>query len=437
MTDPRSRRQLKRLAAGKKKPRRSTEEPPAAEAPTVSRASELNPQLIAYLTDVEGRWDKVVSFVTGNTHVALVDGALRLGEGVTFVFGGDAIDRGVHGRRFVSLLLAARRRYGERVILLAGNRDINKLRLVTELGGRPHRLAPATSTRAELLRWTLANTMGAGKAFEFRAAELRESGAPCEDDDVVESYLADLAPGGELREYLNASRLGFRSGSTLFLHGGVTAENFLQAPNAAPALDVDGWLANLERFHREELATFELDRRPDALIQYQSQGPDKLNQGSVVYARPTDEHGNPRLPPRAIIERLLSNGVRRVVVGHTPSGDCPAILRDGAFELVLADNSHGRLERGSQLSLTDQATHVCAVTQLEGGRQAGVQFTIEREQDSPLGLRVQDTGQLVKARLESGEYLLFRALAEYRVEQLASSASALSGQRLVVARDGD
>lgn len=393
--------------------------------------------MIAYLTDVEGRWDKLVSFATGNPHVALVDGELRLGEGVTFVFGGDAIDRGAHGRRFVSLLLAARRRYGERVVLLAGNRDLNKLRLVTELGGRPHPRAPASATRAELLRWTLANTMGAAQAFGFREQELREAGAPCGDDAVVESYLADLGPGGELRAYLNASRLGFRSGATLFLHGGVTAENFLRAPNAAPARDVEGWLASLERFYREELATFERGQRPDALIQYQSQGPDKLNQGSVVYARPTDEHGNPQLPPRAVIERLLSDGVRRVVVGHTPSGDCPAILRDGEFELVLADNSYGRVEQGSQVALTDETTHVRAVTQLDGGQRANVLFTLEREQDSPLGLRVEDTGQLVKARLESGEYLLFRGFAGYRVEQRAIPAAALAGQRKGDKRKGD
>lgn len=391
--------------------------------------------MIAYLTDVEGRWDKLVSFTTGNASVSLVNGELHLADGVTFVFGGDAIDRGAHGRRFVSLLLAARRRYGERVVLLAGNRDINKVRLVTELGGRPHRRAPVTSTRAELLRWTLAETMGAAKAFDFRATELREQGAPCDDDAVVESYLADLAPGGELRAYLNESKLGFRSGSTLFLHGGLTAENFLLAPNAEPARDVDGWLGNLERFYRDELSNFEGGHRPDGLIAYQAQGPDKLNQKSVVYARPTDAHGNPQLPPRAIIERLLLEGVRRVVVGHTPSGDCPAFLRDGAFELVLADNSYGRVERGSQLAFTDEATHVSAVTQLDGGKTAPVQFTLARENHSPLGLRVQQTGQLVKARLEGGEYLLFRGLSDFKVEQVATPAEELARQHLVVARD--
>jgi hypothetical protein len=395
-----------------------------------------DPRMIAYLTDVEGRWDKLVSFTAGNPHVSLVAGQLRLAEGVTFVFGGDAIDRGGQGRRLVSLLLAARRAYGERVILLAGNRDLNKLRLVTELGGHPHRDAPATSTRAELLRWTLANTMGAGKAFEFRAAELRESGERADDDAVVDSYLADLAPGGELRAYLNASRLGFRAGATLFLHGGVTVENFLQVPNAAPARDVDAWLAGLELFLRDELALFEAGRRPDGLIAYQSQGPDKLNQGSVVYARPTDELGNPHLPAPEVVARLLADGVRRVVVGHTPSGDCPAILREGQFELVLADNSYGRIEHGSQLAFTDEATQVRAVTQLDGGSQVNVRFTVEREQSSPLGLRELDTGRLVKARLETGEYLLFRGRPEFQVEQLATSSEALAGRSLVAARAG-
>ena len=389
---------------------------------------------ISYLTDVEGRWDKLVSFTTGNPYVSLVDGELHLADGVTFVFGGDAIDRGAHGRRFVSLLLAAKRAYGERVILLAGNRDINKLRLVTELGGKPRAGAPADGTRAEILRWTLANTMGAAKAFEFRATELRELGEPADDEAVVDTCLSDLAPGGALRAFLNASRLGYRAGSTLILHGGVTPENFLKIPNAAPARDVDAWLAELDQFHRAELAKFESGQRPDALIAYQAQGPDKLNQASVVYARPTDELGNPQLPPPAIITRLLENGIRRVVVGHTPSGDCPAILRDGEFELVLADNSYGRLEHGSQVAFTDDVTHVSARTQLDGGREENVRLTVEREQDVPLGRREQDTGRLVKGRLENGDYLLFRALPKYQVEQLAVSAETLSSRPLVTAR---
>ncbi len=386
--------------------------------------------MIAYLTDVEGRWDKLVSFTSDNPAVALVDGELRLSDGVTFVFGGDAVDRGPHARRIVSLLVKAKRTYGERVVLLAGNRDINKTRLVTELSGKPHHRAPPLPSRVELLKWTFANTMGAAKAFEHRVAELQETGAPHDDEAVVETYLADLGPGGELRAYLNSCQLGFRAGATLFVHGGLTVENFLQLPNAAAAHDVDGWLARLNGFYADELQRFERGERPDALIKYQSQGPDKLNQGSVVYARPTDALGNPQLPPRAVVEQLLANGVRRVVVGHTPSGDCPALLRDGAFELVLADNSYGRLERGSQLVLTDEATQVRAVTKLDDGAEAKVDFTLTRDEASPLGLRDAETRQLVKARLADGAYLLFRALPDYVVEQVSASPDALGRRRL-------
>jgi hypothetical protein len=395
--------------------------------------------MITYLTDVEGRWDKLVSFLDGNPHLALVDGALVLGDGVTFVFGGDALDRGAHARRIVSLLLDAKRRYGDRVILLAGNRDINKLRLVTELGGQPHRRVPAGLSRVELLRWTFANTMGAGKAFDHRQTELAATNHPSTDEAVVDTYLADLAPGGELRAYLAACQLGFRANDTLFVHGGVTAENFLQVParcenrwitEYAATADVDAWLAALADFYRSEMALFERDTRPDALIAYQSQGPDKLNQQSVVYARPTDDTGNPHLPPRSVIERLRADGIRRVVVGHTPSGDCPTVLRDGDFEFVLADNSYGRLERGSQVSI-DELVHVRATTQLDDGAQLPVVFDAARE-DAALGLRDRDSGQLVKGRLDRGDYLLFRGLPKYQVEQTVLGAHEIESRALIV-----
>src|SRR5262245_6980421 len=96
----------------------------------------------AYLTDVEGLWDKIEDFERDNPCVALQDGRLVLADGVTFVFGGDAIDRGPWSRRIVSTLMQAKREYGERVVLLAGNRDINKMRLVRELAGHPPARTP-------------------------------------------------------------------------------------------------------------------------------------------------------------------------------------------------------------------------------------------------------------------------------------------------------
>ena len=379
--------------------------------------------MIAYLTDVEGRWDKLASFADGNPLVRLEGSTLRLADGATFVFGGDAIDRGPASRRIVETLLAARAAYGDRVVLLAGNRDINKLRLVHELAGEPPEGAPAGVTRGELLRWIFARTMGAPKAFEHRAAELGTR----DDEAVVQSFLDDLGPDGPLRRYLAACRLGFRAGVTLFLHGGLTAENF------GAAASVDAWLAGLDRFYRDELAVFAAGRIPAALIAYQAPLPGTHeNAESVVYARPTDDHGNPRLPPAELIARLAGEGIHRVVVGHTPSGDCPAIVREGAFELVMADNSYGRIELGSQVAFTDDTTRIRAQTELDDGRFVRVDFTSARGEGAPLGLRDRETGQLVKAPLAEGGYLLFRGLPERRVEQL--EARDLAGRTLVVAR---
>jgi hypothetical protein len=367
--------------------------------------------MIAYVTDLEGRWDKLTSFCTGNRGVALVDDALVLAEGVTFVFGGDAIDRGPAGRRIVRLLLAARRTYGDRVILLAGNRDINKLRLVHELDTH--------GARGDRLRWILANTMGAANAFEHRATELGIN----DDNTVVDSYLSDLAAGGDLRAYLGEARLAHRAGATLFVHGGITPENYLHVPGGERARDVDAWLSALDRFYRGELERFAAGGVPTPLIAYQAPLPGThLNQSSIVYARPTDEHGNPELPAAETIAELRAGGIERVVVGHTPSGDCPAVVRDGGFELVLGDNSYGRIEEGSQLAFTDDVTTVGGVSLLDDGTRVRVDYSSARDEASPLGLRDRDTGQLVKAALDD-RYLLFRGLAEHRVEQIASDVA--------------
>lgn len=374
--------------------------------------------MIAYLTDVEGRWDKLVSFADGNPFVSLLDDALVLADGVTFVFGGDAIDRGPCGRKIIRTLLAARRRYGDRVILLAGNRDLNKLRLRRELDvPRP---------RGDLLRRIFESSMGAPRAFAYRATELAAEGRNSDDEAVVDSYLEDLA--GDLHAYLDEARLAYRSGATLFVHGGVTRES-LFAP------DLDDWIAELARFYRDEMIVFGRGGDPAALIAYQAPLPGThLNQASVVYARPTDEHGNPELPDAVVIAKLRASGIERLVVGHTPSGDCPAIVRDDGFELVLGDNSYGRIELGSQLAFTDAETTVRGVTELDDGTHVRVGYTTQRKDRSPLGRRDAASGQLVKALLDDDAFLLFRGLEDHRVEQVAIGGGELRSRTFVTAR---
>jgi hypothetical protein len=388
---------------------------------------------IAYLTDVEGQWEKVDTFCAGNRLVTLEGDDLVLAEGATFVFGGDAVDRGPHGRRAISCLSRAKRRYGDRVVLLAGNRDINKIRLARELAGHPPARAPHGLEGGALLRWIFAHTMGAKDAFEHRRAEL----GAVDDDAVVQSFLDDVAVDGPLTHYLASCQLAYRSWATLFVHGGLGEESLGAVPGAstksAKIADVDTWAALLNAWYDEQIAAFVAGaREPDGtpswepLIAYQAPLPGRsINPGSVVYGRLADANNDPRLPPAGVVERLRDAGVRRLVVGHTPSGDTPSILRDPArgFELIAADNSYGRVTTGSRILLDDSAAHVSGRAVLDDGRRVEVAFSLALDDDvSPIGLRARDGGYLIKAPLLDGGVLGFRYLPGFTLEQRALEA---------------
>jgi hypothetical protein len=407
---------------------------------------------IAYITDVEGRWDKLEGFARDNPYVRIEGERLLVAEGATLVFGGDAVDRGPDALRVVSALLDARVRQPSQVVLLAGNRDINKLRLARELRGHPPARTPDAERAAGgpvLLRWILAHTMGAPEAFEHRRAELsRGAPGPATDDAVFESFRGDMAPGGVLRAYLRLCTLGVRLGDALFLHGGVTEDNYGAVPTgeldedarvarvAKVTDEVDPWLAGLDAFYREQLARFEAgaDAPPaseppgwTALVRYQAPLPGtRLNQQSVVYARPSDAFANPSLPSPALLERLRRGGVRRLFVGHTPSGDCPAVLRHGDFSLVLADNSYARDEGGSQVLIERDRTVTRGRARLDDGSTREVHTAWTASEPPPLGARERASGRLVKARAADGDYLLFRGMEGFRTELRAVNAQAIA-----------
>jgi hypothetical protein len=384
---------------------------------------------VAYVTDIEGQWERLEGFVARTDGVRLEGTSLVLADGWTLVFGGDAIDRGPWSRRVVRTLLEARRRYGARVVLIGGNRDLNKTRLVRELCGHPPARAPAElhGDRAALLKFIFQHTMGASEAFRHRAAELAAEGLPSGDAAVVDSLLADLGPGGDLAAYLAEVQLAYRHGETLFLHGGLTEESLGHVPGQASVADVDGWIDALNRFCAEQVARFlERDRAGAAppswqgIIAYQAPAPGQpTNPASVVYGRLSDALNNPSLPPRAVVSRLAAAGVRRLVLGHTPSGDTPAVLRTEGFELVIADNSRGRVATGSGVTIDGPRLEVRAEAVLDGGERVEVAFARRLDDDGGPGLRAREDGRLVKGPTTDGRVTLYRGRPGHVLEQLA------------------
>lgn len=391
---------------------------------------------IAYLTDAEGMWSKVESFCRDNPVVRLDDaGALHIAPGGLFVFGGDTVDRGPYGLRIVRALVDAKRRQPDQVVLLAGNRDINKLRLARELSGETHRRAPPEASgwsRPEMLRFLLEHTMGAKGAFEHRRAELMRDGGKATDADVVESYLADITPDGPLFTYLSMARLAFRAGVTLFVHGGVTDASFGVVPAApsrgVPALrtaDLEAWLSGLETFYRDELSAF-VDGGPyDALVAYQAPvSGTRLNQASVVYGRPADDLNNPVLLPEGLREALASQGIFRVIMGHTPVGDVPCVLRDRnrTLEQVSADCSRGRHDDAPCVLVRGDVLEVRGVAILDDGERVDHSATFDARADaSPLGTVLAGSGHSVRSRTADGRYVAARLFPGFRAEQLALS----------------
>lgn len=191
---------------------------------------------------------------------------LVLKDGCYFVFGGDAGDKRDGTIRFVKLMVKLKQRYPDRVFLLVGNRDANKLRFLSELTEHdlhsclpplppgvtgalkdcrqyikelavkqgaaqnaedvPETLIMEMNTMANRLRWILDCTMGSAGDFEFRRQELAllagKAVGDIDDAAVVASFYHSVADDdGFMRLYMQLGQLAVVIDCTLFVHGGV------------------------------------------------------------------------------------------------------------------------------------------------------------------------------------------------------------------------
>ena len=397
------------------------------------RGAEAAPFRLGYVTDVEGNLDYFARFVDICPVLSYARGAIAgdpdaelvLEPGCHFVFGGDLVDKGPGDIRLCRQLVALKRRHPDRVFLLVGNRDLNKVRYTAELGdddmARPIDAIPqahwdpkattlrehlsavtgggdeaalrAANTREERLRYMHQHTLGCPDTFEFRRQELAllagRDLSCVTDAQVVENFIADIASeDGALRQYLAHADVAVVLGNTLFVHGAVDAQTMafvpshtrfelpqVKQPPAAAGMGVADWAAGLNRYLREGLAdhaarpTWDAARRSrggESLMALQNRAAmwgrtvvsncyadgGNITSGSAVakmeeaWARGEEDSlawegvsSDPRDP--AVAAWLLRGGVRRVVVGHKPSGDSPAALSSSytGVEVISADTS--------------------------------------------------------------------------------------------------
>lgn len=370
---------------------------------------------VGYITDVEGDIALFERYVAQSSVLQFgKDGNLEfMSSAAAFVFGGDACDRGPGDLRIVTWLVDFKTRHPDRVFLLMGNRDINKMRLTAELhpsAGGPEsafhafwdKRAPTlheylntrgvSNSREERLHWMLKHTLGCPETFEFRRAELSELRSLAGDSDsaavlitneeVVQSFADSvLCDDGVVTRYLQNSQLAVVIGDTLYVHGAaeeralgfvpglatrfaVNSEDDLERAGARHEFDLFQWVDELNAFAQAAVAewrarpTFDAQGRRggEALMAYQCRPAVRLRTVVVTcyvdgLNMPTPaamenlKEGFPDVsdPANPVVTRYLrAGGVARVVVGHKPSGEAPAVLRahGGGIEVVSADTNY-------------------------------------------------------------------------------------------------
>lgn len=422
---------------------------------------------IAYLTDLEGKWGKVESFLAKSDAALYRDaqGKIHLRDGARFVYGGDSVDNGPDGIRIVDMLVDLKERYPDRVVLIMGNRDLNKLLIPSEMspagqaagqarfekwlnftyGKKGETLPPervkALDTPANRLRAAL---RGAPKGFEYRQQELSKiEGRPVSDEQVVADFMQEMQPGGRHHRLLELGQLSYlpttNGKNSLFVHGAVSDTSLGFVPgNPKRFPDAQAWVDELNRWYRTNIQNW--SKHPadlkglDPFLGYLGPLPGTYaNDDSVVYGRYSDEPGNPVLPSKSVQDWLAERKIRWVFGGHTPQDHIPSVLRGERMSLVLGDNTY--VDHGSVVELSPDGQSVRVKAEFTGDEAGAlksrlVEHRVGVRDDSPIGRRIAGTNLLVKARLADGRWLATEILPGFQVRREVLTDRDLRERRL-------
>mmetsp|Transcript_11109 Transcript_11109/g.27326 ORF Transcript_11109/g.27326 Transcript_11109/m.27326 type:complete len:451 (+) Transcript_11109:656-2008(+) len=222
-----------------------------------------------------------------------------------------------------------------------------------------------------------------------------------DDEAVVDSFLHEISVGGSLYEYLHLSQIAAVVGNTIFVHGAIDSLTMKYVPSAstkfqvpttlppsfsAPSTPTDGemienvheWVKSLNDYMRHGLKDFvdrpewnaeRTSRGGEALLAIQNRPSmwgrsvvcNSYADGGVIASADAEEERKQALctaqeqsDPLAFegiasnvmdpapARWLLEHGIKRIVVGHKPTGDCPAVLSSKytGVEVVAVDTSY-------------------------------------------------------------------------------------------------
>lgn len=396
---------------------------------------------IGVVGDLEGNFEQLRDFINQGDTLYYQDGKVQLRDGAHFIFLGDATDRGPGSIRILDTLNDLKKRYPDRITLIAGNREINKLRILTYIFEARNRPVPpiVIPWYKKIVKEELGNDvdhlsdkefqnfvrpfdsdifrlkaflagMNAKDAFNFRKEELRLLAPMLEvsDEDVFNSFMDDFSENGRMRIFLENASAGILKDGNLFVHGAITSENFGHVPSLKNRIFNTGeWITNLNQwFHKEIIAWFNDDIHRKKLFDYHAPAHGKTtNPKSVIYGRFSENSGNPKAPSNNLLKMLKKDGVHRIVVGHTPTGDYPIIMRKGEFEVLLADSSYSTLKGAPRIII--DSDKLLVESTMPDGKILRIE-TSAFDKTNPLGVITRDGARVIGAIDDSDDLLVMK-----------------------------
>lgn len=321
------------------------------------------------VTDTEGSRGRIDALVASGKLRIEGDRLEFTNPGDRLLFAGDLTDRGPHSIQLTRWMNDLHDRYPDRVTILYGNRDLNKLSLMRDLpsleGTPTGEYAAYLAKRGPSEPNTLANRVGywleshsSRDALELHRTEMSAMrGTEVTRDQAAEDYVRRMAPGGEFFEYLRRGQfIDIRPGGVIADHSGITTTNMGIVPGQTRRLEANEWAPALNGWARNQLDAIEAAYRargpgahiPDDLMRYgdgiwqQNVGPEGRlwhHDQSVSYGPRVVEDGNFRVPQESVREYLARSGIHTEIVGHSPAGDVPTPLRTPGYMRMMGDTS--------------------------------------------------------------------------------------------------
>lgn len=406
-----------------------------------------------YLTDLEGRFEPLNQLIKDGTLIIVNDGSLEFSDAETkLVFGGDLMDRGPHTLRLMRFLIGLKQKYPDRVNLIQGNRDLNKLSFSIDreekmaslqdpkyhefLQGKLSQIeeskragltVESMNTAEHQVQWW-AEQYGLTKAIEFHQQELRELKKTEVTYNEAAKDFADMISNPN-REYLNYIKLGqlvHSEGSVVYLHGGLPAQNGFVPDSATIHENFGEWERALNQWGQSQVRDFiagvtqgNMGGRGKKLVFYGDALYDSTikkvwnHDNSVVYGPRFKEEGNFRLPSDSAVDWLKANGKSMLILGHSPAGNIPTPLRGQDILVVMADTSYS--PNGVNTKITIDGERIDVQGKLENGTDIHYQ-TSARDRSSPIGRRLGE--EAVVATTSDRRMVLFKYVGYEKHERI-------------------